>query len=144
MFARDIDVILAGTKPNVEYLTDVEWMRWFNEENFLPENGENHATSFVGLPRNQKDGPFYVAPSTQTGYPENYGMWNENVRYWGLVLFVDGSDGKWIRQIIQLLEWLRDYVKRVFIKTFFCSRSILIAEIIAAAYVNLPTQLLVE
>ncbi|MBP64797.1 MAG: hypothetical protein CL727_03380 [Chloroflexi bacterium] len=40
MFARDIDVILAGTKPNVEYLTDVEWMRWFNKENFLPENGE--------------------------------------------------------------------------------------------------------
>ena len=119
MFARDIDVILAGTKPNVEYLTDVEWMRWFNKENFLPENGENHATSFVGLPRNQKDGPFYVAPSTQTGYPENYGMWNEDGRYWGLVLFVDGSDGKWIRQIIQLLEWLRDYVKRVFIKTFF-------------------------
>ena len=31
MFARDIDVILAGTKPNVEYLTDVEWMRWFNK-----------------------------------------------------------------------------------------------------------------
>ena len=56
MFARDIDVILAGTKPNVEYLIDV-----------------------------------------------------------------DGSDGKWIRQIIQLLEWLRDYVKRVFIKTFFCA-----------------------
>ena len=26
MHARDIDVILAGTKPNVEYLTDVEWM----------------------------------------------------------------------------------------------------------------------
>ena len=97
MFACDIDVILAGTKPNVEYLTDVEWMRWFNKENFLPENGENHAASFVGLPCNQK----------------------EDDRYWDPVLFVDGSDGKWIRQIIQLLEWLRDYVKRVFIKTFF-------------------------
>ena len=79
MHARDIDVILAGTKPNVEYLTDVEWMRWFDKENFLTEDGENYAASFVGLPRDQKVGPFYVAPSTQTGYPENYGMWIEDI-----------------------------------------------------------------
>ena len=92
--ARDIDVILAGTKPNVEYLTDVEWMRWFDKENFLTEDGENYAASFVGLPRDQKVGPFYVAPSTQTGYPENYGMWIEDIRYWGPVFFVDGSDGQ--------------------------------------------------
>ena len=92
MHARDIDVILAGTKPNVEYLTDVEWMRWFDKENFLTEDGENYAASFVGLPRDQKVGPFYVAPSTQTGYPENYGMWIEDIRYWGPVFFVDGSD----------------------------------------------------
>ena len=91
---RDIDVLLAGTKPNVEYLTDVEWMRWFDKENFLTEDGENYAASFVGLPRDQKVGPFYVAPSTQTGYPENYGMWIEDVRYWGPVFFVDGSDGQ--------------------------------------------------
>ena len=94
MHARDIDVILAGTKPNVEYLTDVEWMRWFDKENFLTEDGENYAASFVGLPRDQKVGPFYVAPSTQTGYPENYGMWIEDIRYWGPVFFVDGSDGQ--------------------------------------------------
>ena len=92
MHARDIDVILAGTKPNVEYLTDVEWMRWFDKENFLTEDGENYAASFVGLPRDQEVGPFYVAPSTQTGYPENYGMWIEDIRYWGPVFFVDGSD----------------------------------------------------
>ena len=94
MHARDIDVILAGTKPNVEYLTDVEWMRWFDKENFLTEDGENYAASFVGLPRDQKVGPFYVAPSPQTGYPENYGMWIEDIRYWGPVFLVDGSDGQ--------------------------------------------------
>ena len=58
MHARDIDVILAGTKPNVEYLTDVEWMRWFDKENFLTEDGENYAASFVGLPRDQKSWTF--------------------------------------------------------------------------------------
>ena len=94
MHARDIDVILAGTKPNVEYLTDVEWMRWFDKENFLTEDGENYAASFVGLPRDQKVGPFYVAPSTQTGYPENYGMWMVDIRYCGPVFFVDGADGQ--------------------------------------------------
>ena len=67
-------------------------MRWFDKENFLTEDGENYAASFVGLPRDQKVGPFYVAPSTQTGYPENYGMWIEDIRYWGPVFFVDGSD----------------------------------------------------
>ena len=92
MHARDIDVILAGTKPNVEYLTDVEWMRWFDKENFLTEDGENYAASFVGLPRDQKVGPFYVALSTHTGYPENSGMWIEEIRYWGPVFFVDGTD----------------------------------------------------
>jgi len=91
MYKRDIDVLLAGTKPNVEYLTDLEWMRWFDKENFLTEDGENYAASFVGLPQDESDGPFYVAPSTQTGYPENYGIWIEDVRYWGPVFFVEGS-----------------------------------------------------
>jgi Xaa-Pro aminopeptidase len=75
----------------VEYLTDVEWMRWFDKENFLTENGEHYAAAFVGLPKEEADGPFYVAPSTQTGYPENYGIWIKDVRYWGPVFFVTGS-----------------------------------------------------
>ena len=72
MHKRDIDVLLAGTKPNVEYLTDVEWMRWFDKENFITEDGENYAAAFVGLPKEESDGAFYVAPSTQTGNPENW------------------------------------------------------------------------
>ena len=91
MDSNKIDVILAGTKPNVEYLTDVEWMRWFDKENFLTENGEHYAAAFVGLPKEEADGPFYVAPTTQTGYPENYGIWIKDVRYWGPVFFVTGS-----------------------------------------------------
>ncbi len=92
MHKRDIDVLLAGTKPNVEYLTDVEWMRWFDKENFITEDGENYAAAFVGLPKEESDGAFYVAPSTQTGYPENYGIWIDDVRYWGPVFFVAGSE----------------------------------------------------
>ncbi|MDP6666381.1 MAG: Xaa-Pro peptidase family protein [Dehalococcoidia bacterium] len=91
MHKRGIDVLLAGTKPNVEYLTDVEWMRWFDKENFLTEDGEHYAAAFVGLPQDESDGPFYVAPSTQTGYPENYNIWIDDVRYWGPVFFVAGS-----------------------------------------------------
>ena len=91
MYERDIDVLLAGTKPNVEYLTDFEWMRWFDKENFLTEDGENYAASFVGLPQNESAGPFYVAPTTQTGYPENYNVWIDDIRYWGPMFFVDGA-----------------------------------------------------
>ena len=94
MHLRNIDVILAGTKPNVEYLTDVEWMRWFDKENFLTEDGENYAASFVGLPKNENIDPFYIAPSSQTGYPENYNIWIKDVRYWGPLFIVDGSDNQ--------------------------------------------------
>ena len=92
MHKRGIDVILAGTKPNVEYLSDFEWMRWFDKENFLTEDGKNYAAAFVGLPQDQTTGPFYVAPSTQTGYPENYNIWIDDVRYWGPVFFVAGAE----------------------------------------------------
>jgi Xaa-Pro aminopeptidase len=67
-------------------------MRWFDKENFITEDGENYAAAFVGLPKEESDVPFYVAPSTQTGYPENYGIWIEDVRYWGPVFFVAGSE----------------------------------------------------
>ena len=89
LYERDIDVLLAGTKPNVEYLTDFEWMRWFDKENFLTEDGENYAASFVGLPQNESAGPFYVAPTTQTGYPENYNLWIDDIRYWGPTFFLE-------------------------------------------------------
>ena len=90
MHEAGIDVLLAHSRPNVEYLTDMEWMRWFDKENFLTEDGKSYAAAFVGIPREESAGPFYVAPSAQTGYPENYGMWIADVRYWGPVFFVEG------------------------------------------------------
>ena len=39
MHSSNVDVILAGTKPNVEYLTDFEWMKGFSKDNFLLEDG---------------------------------------------------------------------------------------------------------
>ena len=73
MHERGIDVILAGTKPNVEYLTDVEWMRWFDKENFLTADGANHAEAFVGLPQARAPGPLYMAASTPTVQQQNAG-----------------------------------------------------------------------
>ena len=94
MHSSNVDVILAGTKPNVEYLTDFEWMKGFSKDNFLLEDGENYAASFVGLPVDENTGPFYVAPSTQAGYPENYQMWIKDIRYWGPIFFVSGSESQ--------------------------------------------------
>ena len=94
MHSSNVDVILAGTKPNVEYLTDFEWMKGFSKDNFLLEDGENYAASFVGLPIDENTGPFYVAPSTQIGYPENYHMWIKDISYWGPIFFVSGSESQ--------------------------------------------------
>jgi len=73
MRAHGVDVLLAHTKPNVEYLTDYEWMRWFDHTNFMNEVGSDFVVNFVGLPREESRGPFYIAASTETGYPETYG-----------------------------------------------------------------------
>ena len=70
MHERGIDVLLAHTKPNVEYLTDYEWMRGFDKDNFMNEVGSGFVVSFAGIPREESKGPFYVAASTETGYPE--------------------------------------------------------------------------
>ena len=90
LYERKIDVLLAHTKPNVEYLTDFEWMRGFDKNNFMNEVGSGFVVSFVGLPQKEEHGPFYVAASTETGYPETYGCWIKDVRYWGPVFHVKG------------------------------------------------------
>ena len=90
LYERDIDVLLAHTKPNLEYITDFEWIRGFDKNNFLNEVGSAFVVSFAGLPQDEKKGPFYVAASTETGYPETYGCWIKDVRYWGPVFHVKG------------------------------------------------------
>ena len=92
MRARNIDVLLAHTRPNVEYLTDFEWMRAFDKNNFRNEIGSDFVVSFAGLPQDQARGPFYLAASTETGYPETYGIWMEDIRYWGPVFHVQGRE----------------------------------------------------
>ena len=94
MRAHGVDVLLAHTKPNVEYLTDYEWMRWFDHTNFMNEVGSDFVVNFVGLPREESRGPFYIAASTETGYPETYGCWIKDVRYWGPVFHVKGRAGQ--------------------------------------------------
>lgn len=90
MHERGVDLVLAHTKPNLEYLTDFEWMRGFDKSNFLNEVGSSWVVSFAGLPRDEAKGPFYVAASTETGYPETYNCWIKDVRYWGPVFHVEG------------------------------------------------------
>ncbi len=90
MHQRGVDVLLAHTKPNLEYITDFEWMRGFDKNNFLNEVGSAFVVSFAGLPADEAKGPFYVAASTETGYPEAYNCWIKDVRYWGPVFHVEG------------------------------------------------------
>jgi Xaa-Pro aminopeptidase len=90
MHGRGVDVVLAHTKANLEYLTDFEWMRGFDKNNFLNEVGSAYVVSFAGLPKEEATGPFYVAASTETGYPESYNCWIKDVRYWGPVFHVQG------------------------------------------------------
>ena len=92
MRERGVDVLLAHTKPNVEYLTDCEWMRGWDKNNFMNEDGSAFVVSFVGLPQDEVKGPFYVAPSVETGYPETNEMWIKEVQYWGPVFHVHGRD----------------------------------------------------
>jgi Xaa-Pro aminopeptidase len=84
------DVLLAHTKPNLEYITDFEWMRGFDKNNFLNEVGSAFVVSFAGLPADESKGPFYIAASTETGYPEAYNCWIKDVRYWGPTFHVEG------------------------------------------------------
>ncbi len=90
MHKSGADVVLAHTKPNLEYITDFEWMRGFDKSNFLNEVGSAYVVSFAGLPQDEAKGPFYVAASTETGYPEHYNCWIKDVRYWGPVFHVQG------------------------------------------------------
>ena len=90
MREKGVDLLLAHTKPNVEYLTDFEWMRGFDKNNFLNEVGSGFVVSFVGLPRDEAKGTFYMAASTETGYPEYNNCWIKDVRYWGPVFHVKG------------------------------------------------------
>ncbi len=92
MAAADIDVIVAHKKTSVEYLGDYEWIHHLNHENFLTEDGRDYVVSFVGLPREEGRGPFYVCPSTETGYPEHADLWISDVRYWGPMFFVVGRE----------------------------------------------------
>jgi Xaa-Pro aminopeptidase len=92
MRQRGVDVVLAHTKPNLEYLTDFEWMRGFDKNNFMNEVGSAYVVSFAGLPQDENKGPFYVAASTETGYPENYNCWIKDVRYWGPAFHVQGRE----------------------------------------------------
>jgi len=87
-----IDVLLAHTGPNVEYLTDFEWMAGYNDHTMITEDGKSYAVDFVCLPQDEAKGACLVAPSCQTGYPENNGVWIDDVRYWGPVFHVDGQD----------------------------------------------------
>ena len=90
MARADIELLLAHTKPNVEYLTDYQWATHWARDNFLTEDGRSCYASFVGLPRNEAAGPFYIGLSSEIGYPENYGMWIEDRRYWGAGFEVSG------------------------------------------------------
>ena len=87
-----IDVLLAHTGPNVEYLTDFEWMAGYNDHTMITEDGKAYAVDFVCLPQDEAKGPCLVAPSGQTGYPEANDVWIEDVRYWGPVFHVAGQD----------------------------------------------------
>jgi len=91
MHERDVDVVLAHTKPNVEYLTDFEWMRGFDKNNLMNEVGSGFIVSFVGLTKDESKA-FYAASSNETGYPEAYGCWIKDVRYWGPVFHVKGRE----------------------------------------------------
>ena len=94
MHRAGIDVLLAHTGPNVEYLTDFEWMAGYNDHTMITEDGKSYAVDFVCLPQDEAKGPCLVAPSCQTGYPENNDVWIDDVRYWGPVFHVDGQDGQ--------------------------------------------------
>ncbi len=91
--ARDagIDVVLAHTKPNVEYFTDFEWAPGYDKDNFVTEDGKSYAVSFVCLPQDEAKGPAFVAPTCQMGYPENNDCWITDVRYWGPSFHVQGG-----------------------------------------------------
>ncbi len=91
MGAAGMDVALAHTQSWVEYLTDCVWVRHFNKDNFLLEDGKSYYLSVVGLPREERKGPFYIGCSTEIGYPENYGMWIQDRRYWGASFVVEGK-----------------------------------------------------
>jgi len=90
MHERGVGVIVASTKPNIEYLTGFEWARWLDKTNFMTEDGVSFVVSFAGIAQDEAQGAFYVAPSTETGYPENYNCWIKDVRYWGPVFHVEG------------------------------------------------------
>jgi len=87
-----IDVLLAHTEPNVEYLTDFEWMAGYHDHTTITEDGKSYAAGFVCLPRDEATGACLVAPAGQTGYPENSGCWITDVRYWGPVFHVTGQE----------------------------------------------------
>ncbi len=69
LYERDIDVLLAHTKPNVEYLTDFEWMRWFDKNNLMNEVGSGFVVSFAGLPQDEKKGRSTSLPQVRPGIP---------------------------------------------------------------------------
>ena len=89
-----IDVVLVHTRPNVEYFTDFEWEPGYDRNNFITEDGRSYAVSFVCLPADEGKGATYVAPTAQTGYPENHDCWIRDVRYWGPAFHVQGSSGR--------------------------------------------------
>ena len=89
MAEKDIAVILAHTQPNVEYLTDCVWVHHFNKDNFILEDGKSYYLSVVGLPQDEGKA-FYMGCSTEIGYPETYGMWIQDRRYWGASFVVEG------------------------------------------------------
>jgi len=92
MHDAGIDVLLAHTEPNVEYLTDFEWMAGYHDHTMITEDGISYASGFVLLPADEAKGPVLVAPGGQTGYPEAYDCWITDVRYWGPVFHVTGQE----------------------------------------------------
>ncbi len=92
MGAAHIDLILAHTWPNVDYLTDYHWIRAFKRDNFITEDGKSYYASFVGIPREDQENPFYVGLSSELGYPEEYCLWIEDRRYWGASFVVSGGE----------------------------------------------------
>ncbi len=89
-----VDVVLAHTRPNVEYFTDFEWEPGYDKDNFVTEDGKSYAVSFVCLPADEGKRPALVAPTCQTGYPENNDCWIRDVRYWGPTFHVQGGTGE--------------------------------------------------
>jgi len=86
-----IDVVLAHTKPNVEYFTDFVWEPGYDKDNFITEDGKSYAVSFVCLPQDETKSPAFVAPTCQMGFPENNDCWITDVRYWGPSFHVHGG-----------------------------------------------------